>query len=54
MLLCCDATHHKIHPRLIEIGVLLALRFLMTDVQCKYIIETVEFWLRVGKLARPN
>jgi len=26
----------------------------MIDVQCKYIIETAEFWLRVGKLAHPK
>jgi hypothetical protein len=27
---------------------------MMIDVKCKYIIETVEFWLRIEKLARLN
>jgi len=52
ILLCCDATHHMIHPRLIGMLVLLVLSFVMIDVLCKYSIETAEFWLRVGKLAR--
>jgi len=26
----------------------------MIDVQPKYVIETVEFWLRIAKLARTN